>query len=911
MKNLLRSGFFAFIAIISLLTPSIAWAYSYGGSTMNYTYSGSITSSDCSNPARGAGYYGDLFKVSSSSALQLYLEAGSLGDPYIQVLGSDRISVIGQDDDSGGNLNSYLTTGVITTSDYVVATTYGQGAEGTYTFYSNVPLTQVFSCPQAITFNQPGSIQYGSTLNVTANTNMSLPVTMTSQTPSICSVSASAAPNFTISALLPGTCTLQATQAGDGSSEAATPVSRSFTVSKKNLGLTGLSASKDYDGLNTATITGTPSITGVVGSDSVAVSGTPSGTFATANAGSQNVNISGLSLTGAQASYYQLPTTFIGTINKINQTLSWSPTTILLPSTTGQNMAAATTTAGGGAITYSVQNAGTTGCSVSAGALSFTGQGNCVVRATAASNTNYNVATQDVTFVISKLNQILSWSPTTSFSANPSTRTLEAATTSGSGVISYSVVTPGTATCSVSGLTLSFISAGTCRVKSTAAATTDYNADSREYDFNISTSPQTVTWNPSGTSVSVAQGTLTPVVTPSSTGSGAISYSVTNQGTTDCSVNQITGVITFSTAGICIVRATAAQTSTESSAYEEVSFTITPLAQTVTWSPTNTSAQTSQSPLLPSVAAFSSGNGAISYSLARSSGTTCRVNSQTGEISFSSAGSCTVRATAAATNRENSAYKEVDFTFTQAPQASTPRTIQVQPTPSPSPSTSVTKQTNSSPSISKAPVTLNPELYKNITSSSGVNSQITFSAQGLPELLPLQSFALINNLPVSINVIENASKTALNVIGEDFEVIMNAISSNGTELPLSSNGTLLLQRGNQAVFSGNGFAPNSEVAIWLFSTPKFIGTVSTDSEGKFEGQVDIPKNLDLGEHTLQLNGTTASGETRSLAVGVEVEQAIQNSPKQTDNSIVFISALGLIAAITVLLLVISRRRVRR
>lgn len=877
---------------------------------MNYTYSGSITSSDCSNPARGAGYYGDLYKVSSSSALQLYLAAGTLGDPFIQVLGSDRISIIGQDDDAGGGLNSYLTTGVVTTNDYIVATTYGQGAEGTYTFYSNVPLTQVFSCPQAITFNQPATTQYGSTLNVSASTNMSLPVTMTSQTPSICSVSASAAPSFTISALLPGTCTLQATQSGNGSSEAATPVSRSFTISPKTLTLTGLSASKDYDGNNSATITGTPSISGIVGSDSVSITGTAVGTFAGSNAGSQNVNFTGLSLTGPQASLYQLPTTFTGTINKINQTLSWSPTTILLPSTSGQNMAAATTS-GTGTISYAVQNAGTTGCTVSSRTLSFTGQGNCIVRATAASNTNYNAATQDVTFVISKLNQILSWSPTTSISATPASRTLEAATTSGSGVISYSVVTSGTASCSVSGLTLSFSSAGTCRVKSTAAATTDFNADSREFDFNISTSPQTVTWNPSSNNVSVAQGTFTPSSSPSSSGTGSITYSVSSQGSSDCSVNQNTGVITFTSAGICLVRATAAQTSRESSAYEEVAFTITPLAQIVSWSPTNITATTAQTTLLPDVAATSSGSGQITYSLVRSSGASCQVNAQTGQITFSSAGTCTVRATAAATNRETSATKDIDFSFTQAPQAIAPRTIQVQPNASTAPTPAVTKPIIPSGSITKSPVTLSPEILKNITSSSGVASQIKITSQGLPELLPLQSFAVINNVPVKIDVVENSSKTGLNVLGEDFEVVMNAMSSNGTELPLSSNGTLLLQRGNQAVFSGTGFAPNSEIAIWLFSTPKFIGTVSTDGEGNFEGAIDIPDNLDLGEHTLQLNGTTAAGETRSLAVGVEVEKPAENTVQTSDNALILIAILGVFVVLIITVVTVLRRRARR
>lgn len=909
MKNFLRSGAVAFLALIAILSPSITWAYSYGGSTMNYTYSGSIDSTDCSNPARGAGYYGDLYKVSSSSSLQLYLAAGSLGDPFIQVLGSDRTTIIGQDDDAGGGLNSYLTTGVVTTSDYVVATTFGQGATGTYTFYSNVPLTQVFSCPQAITFNQPSATQYGSTFNVSASTNMSLPVTMTSQTTNVCSVTTSSPPNFTISALQPGTCTLVASQPGDGSSEAATPVTRNVTINKKLLTLSGLSATKPYDGNTTTTITGTPTISGIVGSDSVSVTGTPSGSFANANAGPQTVNISGLSLTGAQAALYDLPTSFSGSISKINQTLSWSPQTILIPSNSGQNMAAATTTAGGGAITYAVQSAGTTGCTVSSRALSFTGQGNCVVRATAASNTNYNVATQDVTFTVSKLNQILSWSPTTSISATPTSRTLESATTSGNGAISYSVVTAGSASCAVSGLTLSFASAGSCRIKATAASTVDYNVDSSEFDFNISLVPQTVSWNPGILTSPVTSGTITPSATPASTGSGAISYSVTNQGNSDCSVNSSTGVITFTQSGICVVRATAAATSTEGSAYTDASFTITPVSQVVTWSPTNTSLTTAQSEAVPSTLATSSGSGVISYSLFSSSGASCQVNAQSGALTYRNAGTCTVRATAAATNRETSAYKDVVFTIAQAAAP----TLNVIPSRAlPAPTSSPSSQAVSSP-VTKNPVTLTPSVAKNLTSSTGGVSQIRINEEGLPELLPLQSIGLQGGTPLVINLVPISSNEALSLSGQGFEVLLNSLTTDGTIIPLGTSGSLILQQGNLAQFSGTGFAPNSEVAIWMFSTPKFIGMVKTDQNGAFAGEVEVPADLALGEHTLQLNGLATTGETRSLSVGVEVAQpqnvSEQSAATDQDSTVIWVISLAVtLGALATVLLILRRRR---
>ena len=61
------------------------------------------------------------------------------------------------------------------------------------------------------------------TVNATASSGLT--VTLTTQTPAVCSVSGNVATLFAV-----GTCTLQATQAGDASHAAATPVSVSFAV---------------------------------------------------------------------------------------------------------------------------------------------------------------------------------------------------------------------------------------------------------------------------------------------------------------------------------------------------------------------------------------------------------------------------------------------------------------------------------------------------------------------------------------------------------------------------------------------------------------------------------------------------------------------------------------------------------
>jgi hypothetical protein len=94
-------------------------------------------------------------------------------------------------------------------------------------------------------------------------------------------------------------------------------------------------------------------------------------------------------------------------------------------------------------------------------------------------------------------------------------------------------------------------------------------------------SPQIVSWSPTNTSAPIDSTPLTPsapaaVVTPASDG-GPITYSVVDPGTTGCTVDPSTGVITRPAAGTCVVRATAAPVTSPTrlfSSFVDVSFTI-------------------------------------------------------------------------------------------------------------------------------------------------------------------------------------------------------------------------------------------------------------------------------------------------------------------------------------------------
>ena len=80
------------------------------------------------------------------------------------------------------------------------------------------------------------------------------------------------------------------------------------TITPKKLTVTGLAVTaRDYDQTTNAPVTGTASLTGVIGGDTVGLSGAVSGAYASAAAGANKpVTLSGLSLTGGDAANYEL-----------------------------------------------------------------------------------------------------------------------------------------------------------------------------------------------------------------------------------------------------------------------------------------------------------------------------------------------------------------------------------------------------------------------------------------------------------------------------------------------------------------------------------------------------------------------------------------------------------------------------
>ncbi|MFZ4772222.1 MAG: beta strand repeat-containing protein, partial [Ferruginibacter sp.] len=184
----------------------------------------------------------------------------------------------------------------------------------------------------------------------------------------------------------------------------------SSVVAQKELTITGLTCvDRVYDGTTTASVTGTATLNGVVGSDDVTLnSASTTYAFASATAGSTKaITVSGFSLSGTTAGNYTVsqPTGITATINKAVSTISVTGDSEFTYNNTVQGPNTSSVTGSTGAVTYSYTGIVPV---VAASAIRPTNVGTYTVAATVATDINYEAATStDFSFSIAKADQTI------------------------------------------------------------------------------------------------------------------------------------------------------------------------------------------------------------------------------------------------------------------------------------------------------------------------------------------------------------------------------------------------------------------------------------------------------------------------------------------------------------------------
>jgi YVTN family beta-propeller protein len=159
-------------------------------------------------------------------------------------------------------------------------------------------------------------------------------------------------------------------------------------------------------------------------------------------------------------------------------------------------------------------------------------------------------------------------------------------------------------------------------------------------------------------------------------------------------------------------------------------------------------------------------------------------------------------------------------------------------------------------------------------------------------------------------VTASANQGQATVVGDGWSMAIQPDGESG-DAETSGEGTLLVTLVSDlgTTVSGDGFLPGTRVDVWLFSEPTLLGSVEVDENGDFSGVVSIDGTaVASGEHTLQLQGVGADGYLRTADLGVSVVDEAQAASDWWWVSLAFIGG-GLLLA--VLLFALWRYRARR
>lgn len=397
-------------------------------------------------------------------------------------------------------------------------------------------VTQRFSvarAPQTISFTSPASATIDQPVNLTATASSWLPVTYTSTAPNVCTVSGP-----TVAATAAGTCTIVASQPGDGQYAPAESVTGSFPVEKipQTISFSPPASAivdqqvpmsaKASSGLPVSYSTSTPDVCSVSGS-----------TLTPSKAGTCIITAS---QPGDGKYLPAAPVTQSFGIQKVTQTISFTP-----PNGAEADQRVSLSASATSKLAVSFTSDTPSVCTVSGSSVTTIKAGTCTIIASQAGNDRY-AAAEPVrrSFPVTRIPQTIDFSPPASATVNkPVTLTAKASSRL---PVSYRTSTPDV--CAVSDRTITTTAAGACAITASQAGDARYApARDVERSFRVERAAQIITFTPpDGT-------TIGQPVTLSASATSGLAVSYRSDTPAVCSVSGAT--VTTTMAGTCAVTA--------------------------------------------------------------------------------------------------------------------------------------------------------------------------------------------------------------------------------------------------------------------------------------------------------------------------------------------------------------------
>ncbi len=103
-----------------------------------------------------------------------------------------------------------------------------------------------------------------------------------------------------------------------------------------------------------------------------------------------------------------------------------------------------------------------------------------------------------------------------------------------------------------------------------------------------------------------------------------------------------------------------------------------------------------------------------------------------------------------------------------------------------------------------------------------------------------------------------------------FDARFAGLRSDGSIIPLDSDGFIRVESGDAVRVEVVGFASNSDVEVRLYSDPVLLGKATVDVDGKMLSAYEIPEGVERGAHRVVLVGKNQRDDEVTFTAGIIV-----------------------------------------
>ena len=152
-----------------------------------------------------------------------------------------------------------------------------------------------------------------------------------------------------------------------------------------------------------------------------------------------------------------------------------------------------------------------------------------------------------------------------------------------------------------------------------------------------------------------------------------------------------------------------------------------------------------------------------------------------------------------------------------------------------------------------------------------------------------------------------ASSASASVTPTSAPSIPSSVPTTSATLTLSLgiNTSAGAKVGDPVLIEGTGFAPNSLVDVYVYSTPTYAGTGTVNANGSFSFTVALPAGLANGQHTVVAAGFDPQGNQKFASAPIRLGD-LASTGATTIGPIV--AAAGLLGAGALVIVLVLRRR---